>query len=1769
MKRFYLSNLAILLVTLLGWGVSATAQSSFVYTGAIQTYLVPSGVTSLAIDMAGANGGTAYLSGYGVPGAGGRVQCVLTVSPGQVLNLYVGGVGTNGVSSCCTTPTAGGYNGGGAGASYGGGGGGASDIRIGGTALSQRVVVAGAGGGGGDYYSTCSGGVGGGLTGGNGSSGGGACYYGAGGTQTAGGAAATCYSGSAYAGTFGVGGAAYADYSGGGGGGYYGGGGAAIEGGGGGGSSYTSTLATGVTHTQGYNTLASGNGYINICPGPNTGTITVGSACPGTTATATDVTSSSVGTWSTTSANIVINGTSGVVTGLSPGVGTISYSVTNVCATGILTASVLVNPTPPNPTGNISICQGTTTTLADASTGGTWLSSNTAIATIGASSGVATGVAAGIVAITYTATTGCQVVTSVAVNAPPPLHNVTGGGTYCPGGTGVAIGLNGSDFGITYQLYNGTSMSGTPLAGTGSALNFGLLAPVGTYTVLATNTGSGCTRAMTGSAPVAMYAPLSVYTVTGGGTYCAGGTGVAVNLSNSTPGISYQLYNGVATAGAAVIGTGGTISFGLHRTTGTRTAIATNLTTGCSVAQSGSVTVNINPVPPTNTLTTPDSTTSFCAGGAGVHIGLNGSVTGVSYQLQNGGTLTGMVVPGSTGSPLNFGLVNVAGTYTVLGSYPTGCSTVMAGTATVVAIPLPTAYAVTGGGSYCTGGTGVPVRLSYSTPGTNYQLYNGTTPVGPVFAGTDSALFFGNETVAGTNYHVVATSPASGCTNLMSGSVAVNINALPASETISVAGTGMYCPGTAVPNVLQGSSVMGTSYQLYNGTTAVGTALAGTGFALTFTSPTGPGLYTVVATITATTCSTGMGGTANITTYTAPAAYMVTGGGSFCATGTGVPVGLSPMSDLGVRYKLYDGSTLITTLNGTGGALNFGNMTAAGTYTVVAVDTTHSCVTSQLGNAAISINPLPETFMVIGGGSYCNGGSGKNIKLSYSTPGVSYQLYNDGIALDTALGGTGDTLNFGSQTDTGSYTIFATNTSTGCAGNMTGSAAITINPLPNAYTVSGTGSFCQGGAGLPVGLTTTDGGFSYQLYNGTVAVGPAIISSGGAVSFGLQTLGGTYSVVATNPATMCSNTMSTSATITVNPAPVMHTVTGGGSFCAGSTTGVNIGLDSSDVAISYMLYHGTTLLATLPGTGGSFNFAPQTATGTYTVSAMNTLTGCTGNMSGVATITNVPTPLVYTVTGGGSFCQGGTGAHVNLSSSTSGVNYYLMTGGVTVDSLAGSGHALDFGSQTMTGVYTVSAENMTTGCTSNQASSASITINPLPDTFSVSAGGSYCEGTGGVDVRLTGSNSGISYQLYYGTSAVGLPVTGMGAAVDFGNKTAPGTYTVVGVNTTTGCVNTMPSSAVITMIPTAVPAVTVASAIPTTVCAGTVGNFTATAVNGGTSPVYHWMVNGAPIGTDSAGLAYTPSDGQVITVMVTSNAPCASPLTATSTPITFAVIANRIPSVSLSATSTNICRGSDVFFTATPSYGGTGATFSYVYDNTVISSGSYLTYDALPANGDSIYVIMSSNYPCIIGSDSVQSAHIGISVSAPLDPFVIVTANPGTNIKMGVSVTFTAHATSAGTSPMYQWSVNGVEVPGATNATYTTSSLNNGDNVTCAVTGTNICGTNTASSNQLIMSVENTTGVAVVTASASDVKLLPNPNKGDFMVKGTLGTTGQQEVTIEITNMVGQVVYKANTTIMDGKINEHIQLGSNLANGMYLLNLVANTGNTVFHFVVE
>ena len=137
--------------------------------------------------------------------------------------------------------------------------------------------------------------------------------------------------------------------------------------------------------------------------------------------------------------------------------------------------------------------------------------------------------------------------------------------------------------------------------------------------------------------------------------------------------------------------------------------------------------------------------------------------------------------------------------------------------------------------------------------------------------------------------------------------------------------------------------------------------------------------------------------------------------------------------------------------------------------------------------------------------------------------------------------------------------------------------------------------------------------------------------------------------------------------------------------------------------------------------------------------------------------------------------------------------------------------------------------------------------------------------------------------------------------------------------------------------------------------------------------------------------------------------------------------------------------------------------------------------------------------------------------------------------------------------------------PGATTDSFQSSTLHHYDSVVCRVTSSGICH-DVTSYDWVFISV-SPLKVQQINAAA-DIRLVPNPNNGTFTIKGTWGTV-DEDITVEVTNMIGQVVFSGKVHAQNGKVNEQVQLNGSLANGMYMFNMRTATDTKVFHFVME
>src|SRR5436189_275512 len=122
------------------------------------------------------------------------------------------------------------------------------------------------------------------------------------------------------------------------------------------------------------------------------------------------------------------------------------------------------------------------------------------------------------------------------------------------------------------------------------------------------------------------------------------------------------------------------------------------------------------------------------------------------------------------------------------------------------------------------------------------------------------------------------------------------------------------------------------------------------------------------------------------------------------------------------------------------------------------------------------------------------------------------------------------------------------------------------------------------------------------------------------------------------------------------------------------------------------------------------------------------------------------------------------------------------------------------------------------------------------------------------------------------------------------------------------------------------------------------------------------------------------------------------------------------------------------------------------------------------ANGNKLTCVMTSSLACA-NPVTATSNEITMTVTAAVASSVTIAANPGNTICTGSAVTFTATPVNGGTTPTYQWKLNGTNV-GTNSNTYQSSTLANGNKITCVMTSSLACANpTTATSNEITMSV--------------------------------------------------------------------------------------------------
>ena len=251
----------------------------------------------------------------------------------------------------------------------------------------------------------------------------------------------------------------------------------------------------------------------------------------------------------------------------------------------------------------------------------------------------------------------------------------------------------------------------------------------------------------------------------------------------------------------------------------------------------------------------------------------------------------------------------------------------------------------------------------------------------------------------------------------------------------------------------------------------------------------------------------------------------------------------------------------------------------------------------------------------------------------------------------------------------------------------------------------------------------------------------------------------------------------------------------------------------------------------------------------------------------------------------------------------------------------------------------------------------------------------------------------------------------------------------------------------------------------------------------GYSLTYQWYSNttdsnsgGTNLGSGSGAqtATFTPPTSTLGTTYyyVVVSSLCGAPLASEASEV---IVAAPFSILTEPITTQTVCQNDDASEISVEADGGT-LTYQWYSNTTDSNSGG----TSLGAGAQSPFYTPSTStagttyyYAVVTGGcgSPLVSETSEVIVNSTVAPSVSIAADPGSVICDGTSVTFTATPSNGGSSPVYQWKVNGNNV-GTNSTTYTTSSLNNGDVVTCEMTGNAPCiSSGAVASNEITMTV--------------------------------------------------------------------------------------------------
>ncbi|MBF4467601.1 hypothetical protein, partial [Flavobacterium sp. LC2016-12] len=395
-----------------------------------------------------------------------------------------------------------------------------------------------------------------------------------------------------------------------------------------------------------------------------------------------------------------------------------------------------------------------------------------------------------------------------------------------------------------------------------------------------------------------------------------------------------------------------------------------------------------------------------------------------------------------------------------------------------------------------------------------------------------------------------------------------------------------------------------------------------------------------------------------------------------------------------------------------------------------------------------------------------------NFGSSNSTPRV--MTFNGAVTLNT--GAVWSEASSGNDGDDNTYSF---------GDNFTNNAT-TFNALGvGVHTFSGTNKVLNGATSTTIQRVAITGSYTNNINNPAALTVSTALSGGGTLTNALNktlNIGGSSAITNLNNAGTAS--ISGSGAITTTAANFINTGTlnlGGSGNITGITNnaGGTVNLTSSGTIATFSNATSTSVLQ-ITATSPTITTLTATATGNivnYSGAAQNIKATSYANL----TLSNSGTktfPASIVAISGDLNINSGVIANLNTFTHTAG---RLYLGGATTS--AGS-----WGSTTST----ANNKNDTFFAATTGLINVSSPSCTAPVIFAITGTNdqAYCSTEAGTIIGLSGSESGVNYQLYRGTVAVGSPVAGTGLAISFGAFNTTGKYTVKAIRTSL-CTATM------------------------------------------------------------------------------------------------------------------------------------------------------------------------------------------------------------------------------------------------------------------------------------------------------------------------------------------------------------------------------------------